>query len=306
VKISINPFRTERWFADDATRLFDLVSLAERKGIDGVNLTEHILMGSGGQEEYPYADPNMRPKLFDEYTPFFETLVQLGAFAGITKRMRLSTGVLLSPLRTATLLAKQIATLDHLSGGRVDIGLGVGWQRFEYDAEGLPWEGRFGRMVEIAKACKALWTHAPASFHGKHVNFDDVYSMPFPVQKGGVPQWFGIGPSERNIERMAETADGWAPLGVTLEVVASTLRKIKARMTELGRDPGSFGLRLYPDPIYIDGHVNLDATLATLPKLLDAGATYIDVLVVTYCSKLEEYEPFLEKFVAAKERYRRD
>lgn len=305
MKISINPFRTERWFNDDPRTLLDLVSLADRKGIDSVDLTEHILMGGDGPDLYPYKDPNMREKLFDARTPFFETLIQLGAFASITKRMRLSVGVLLSPLRTATLLAKQVATLDRLSGGRVDLGVGVGWQRLEYDAEGLPWDRRFGRMTEIAQACKLLWTEAPASFHGEHVNFDGVYSLPFPVQPGGVPQWFGVAPSDRNIERMAQVADGWAPLGVPLENIPSVMRRIKTRMSELGRDPSKFSLRVYPTPVYTDAGPDLDATLATFPQLLDAGATHISILVVTFCSRPEHFEPFLDKYLAAKARYQR-
>jgi probable F420-dependent oxidoreductase len=305
VKISINPFRTERWFDDDPRALLDLVSLADRKGIDAVDLTEHILMGADGPDLYPYKDPNMREQLFNARTPFFETLIQLGAFASITKRMRLSAGVLLSPLRTATLLAKQVATLDRLSGGRVDLGVGVGWQRLEYDAEGLPWDRRFGRMTEIAQACKILWTQAPASFHGEHVNFDGIYSLPFPTQQGGVPQWFGVAPSDRNIERMARVADGWAPLGVPLENIPSIMRRIKTRMSELGRDPSKFSLRVYPTPVYTSAGPDLDATLATFPQLLDAGATHISILVVTFCSRPEHFEPFLDKYLAAKARYQR-
>lgn len=305
MKISINPFRTERWFNEDPRALVELVGVADRKGIDSVDLSEHILMGEDGPEQYPYKDPKMRQKLLDVRTPFFDTLIQLAAFASVTKRIRLSVGVLLSPLRTTTLLAKQLATLDQLSGGRVDIGVGVGWQRHEYDAEGLPWEGRFGRMTEMAKACKILWSQAPASFHGKYVNFDKVYSLPFPVQPGGIPQWFGVAPTDRNIERMAEVADGWAPLAVPLDAVVSGMRKIKARMTELGRDTGKFSLRLYPTPVYTAAGADLDATLATIPQLLDAGATHISMLVVTFCSKPEHFEPFLDKCLAAKERYQR-
>jgi probable F420-dependent oxidoreductase len=303
MKISINPFRTERWFRDDPRSLIELVQLADRMGIDGVDLTEHILMSAQGSYIYPYTDPNMREKLFDERTPFFESLVQLGAFAAATQRIRLGTGVMLSALRTATLLAKQVATLDWFSGGRVDLGVGVGWQRLEYDAENLPWDSRFGRMTEIAQACKVLWTQAPASFHGKHVNFENVYSLPFPAQEGGVPQWFGISPSERNIERMAQVADGWGPLGTPLEVVISTMARIRARMLELGRDPSKFSLRLYPDPVYTGGQPDIDATLANVPKLLEAGATHITVLVLTFCSKPEHYEPFLTKLLAAKAQY---
>src|SRR5690625_4631893 len=144
--------------------------------------------------------------------------------------MTLSTAVLLAPLRTATLLAKQLSTLDHLSGGRVQIGYGTGWAKIDYEAEGLPFDQRHGRMVEIAEACKQIWTTVPASYHGKHVNFDNIYSFPLPVQKGGIPQLFGLGPSDRNVERIARAANGWCPLLVDPDVVQKTVDKIRARM----------------------------------------------------------------------------
>ena len=303
MKIHINPFRTERWFNDDPGSLLDLVSLADQKGIDGIDLTEHVVMAKEELANYPFTDPNMRIELFDERSPFFDTVVQITMFAAVTKRARLGPGVMLTPLRPPTLLAKQIATLDQFSGGRIDLGIGVGWQRFEYEAEGWSWETRFGRMFEIAKACKALWSQAPARFHGKYVNFENAYSMPFPKQEGGVPQWFGVAPTERNIERMAEIADGWGPLGVAPDVVAETVKKIKARMTELGRDPSNFQVRLFPTPVYTDKGPDLDASLDAIPDLLKAGATHICLLVLTYCSGPEDYEPFLDKLIAAKERY---
>jgi probable F420-dependent oxidoreductase len=303
MKIGIVPLKMELWFNGDSRPVLDLISLADRKGIDFINMPEHILMGDHDLDKYPYADPATRPQLFDERTPFFEALVYLGAVASVTKNMRLSTGVMLSPLRTATLLAKQLVTLDHISGGRVEIGIGVGWQRLEYDAEGLAWDGRFGRMVEIAKACKVLWTQAPASFHGKHVNFDGVYQLPFPVQKGGIPQIFGVAPTERNIERMAEVADGWTPFTIPLDEVVRTVPKIKRRMAELGRDPGNFILRTHLSPVFVDGRPDLDAALATMPKYVEAGITDLDILAAMYCSRAEDFEPFVDKCVAAKKRY---
>jgi probable F420-dependent oxidoreductase len=305
MQIGINLFRHDSWYGEDPDSVLELVSLADRKGIDSVELGEHVLMGPNAIAQYPYLDPHRRNPLFDERTPFFDPVVELGAFAAVTKRIRLVTSVMLTPLRTPTVLAKQIATLDWMSHGRVDLGVGVGWQRLEYDAEGWPWDHRFGRLTEIAKACKVLWTEAPASFHGRYVNFDNVYSLPFPVQKGGVPQWFGVAASDRNIERMAEIADGWDPLGTPLDTVVSTTQRIKARMRELGRDPAKFSVRLHPEAAYSEGYPDLDATLASIPELLDAGATHISITVVIFCSKADHYEPFLDKFLAAKARYQR-
>ena len=306
MKISINPFRTEAWFGESPRPVLDLLAQADEKGIDAVSLPEHILMGANDLDKYPYAPASTAGKLFDQFTPFHETVVYLAAIAAVTKRMRLSTGVMLTPLRTATLLAKQLVTLDHISGGRVEIGIGVGWQRLEYDAEGIDWDNRFGRMMEIAQACKALWTQAPASFHGKHVNFDGVYSIPHPIQKDGIPQWFGVAPTERNIERMAQAADGWVPLLTPLDVVVETMAKIKRRMAELGRDPERFALRLNPEPAFdANGKPDLDGAIAQIPRLLDAGATDIDFLVVGYCAGPQDYERFIDKILEGKAKYSR-
>jgi probable F420-dependent oxidoreductase len=299
MKFGIVPHRLDMMFGDDIRPVIDLIRLADQKGIDSVNMAEHVLMGADKLDDYPYADAATRPLIFDERTPFPDPLIYLAGIASVTKTIRLSTNVILSPLHTVTLFAKQLATLDRLSGGRVEIAVGVGWQKLEYDASGIPWEGRFGRMVETAQACKELWTKTPASFHGKHINFDGVYSLPFPVQKT-IPQWFGIGPSDLNVERMATVADGWAPLKVPLDVVTSTTKRIKARMEELGRDSRNFRVRMHLDPVFVDGRGDLDATLAQVGKFRDAGVTDVDIFAGAFCFKPADWEPFIEKYAAAR------
>jgi probable F420-dependent oxidoreductase len=304
MKFGIVPHRLDALYGEDLRPVLELLKLADRRGIDAVNVPAHVLMGDQKLDDYPYADPETRPMIFTERTPFPDPLVFLSAIAAVTQRIRLSTNVLLSPLHTAPHLARQLATLDCLSGGRVEIAVGVGWQKLEYDASGIPWEGRFGRMTEIALACREMWAKAPASFHGKHINFDGVYILPAPVQKGGIPQWFGVAPTDRNIERIASAADGWAPLKVPLDVVAATATRIKARMGELGRDPGKFRMRLHLDPVFIDGKPNLDATLARTPKLIEAGATDVDIFVAAFCHKPEDFEPFIDRYASLRSEYR--
>jgi probable F420-dependent oxidoreductase len=303
VRIILNPFMLEAFYGGDPRPVLKLLALADSKGVDGVVLPEHILMSPDDLDDYPYAGQSAKGRMFDETTPFFEATTYLGAVAAVTERMTLSTAIMISPLRTASVLAKQLTTLDHLSGGRIQIGVGVGWLKIDYEAEGLPFGRRFGRLVEIAEACRAIWTTVPASYHGEHVNFDDVYSFPLPVQKDGIPQWFGLGASERNIERMARAADGWAPLQVPWDVVGETLITIKKRMVELGRDPSKFGLRLQVIPVVEDGVVDLDATLATIPTLLAAGATDIEIAALNYCASPADFEPFIDKCLAARDLY---
>jgi probable F420-dependent oxidoreductase len=302
MQFSINPFLMENWFGGDILPVLELMTVADAKGIDAVDLPEHVVMGTRDLNDYPYApSPEARAAMFTERTDFPEPIVLLTQIGAVTKRMKLSTGILMACLRPAALLAKQIATLDVLSRGRVELSFGVGWQKIEYDAEGIPWEGRFGRLFETAQACKLLWTQAPATFAGKHIAFEDIYCLPFPVQPGGPPIMFGIGPSDLNIERMAQWGDGWTPLGIPLDLVAATLIKIKSRMTEIGRDPSKFRLRLNPDPVITDGKLDVDATLAGIPKLAAIGCTDVDAFIPAFCSGPEQFESFIDKYLCFKQ-----
>jgi probable F420-dependent oxidoreductase len=298
MQLSINPFLMEAWFGGDILPVLELLSIADKKGIDAVDLPEHVVMGTRDLDDYPYApSPEARAAMFNERTDFPEPIVLLTHIGAVTKRMKLSTGILMAGLRPAALLAKQIATLDVLTRGRVELSFGVGWQKIEYDAAGIPWEGRFGRLFETAQACKLLWMQAPATFAGKHISFEDIYCLPFPVQPGGPPIMFGVGPSDLNIERLALWADGWTPLGIPLDVVEVTMVRIKARMKEIGRDPTQFRLRLNPAPVFRDGALDPDATLAGIPKLAEIGCTDVDIFVPAFCKGPDEYEGLLDKYL---------
>src|SRR5262245_6410502 len=132
----------QKFFNGDIRKLIDSVELADAIGVDQVSLTDHVVMGEN-LDRYPYGT-FASPLDF----PWYEPLSMLSAIASRTQRIRLSTGVLISPLRPAVLLAKQLATLDVLSEGRVDIGIGTGWQEEEYIASGVPFDKRYTRMVE--------------------------------------------------------------------------------------------------------------------------------------------------------------
>ena len=176
--------------------------------------------------------------------PWPEPLVVLAAIAGVTTRVRLSTGILIAPLRPAVLLAKTAATLDVLSGGRLDLGVGSGWQREEFWASGIEWADREQRLDDTVAACRVLWRDAPASFTSPTVSFADIWCRPAPLQPGGIPVWFGGGATERTARRIATSGDGWLPMaGMPVDEVASGIALVAEECARAGRDPAEVGVR---------------------------------------------------------------
>src|SRR6478672_10743498 len=144
--------------ADEWHRFVDLARAVEDAGIDRIVVVDHVVMGPH-TEKYAWGK---FPVPSD--APWLEPLTMLSAIAAVTARVRLATGILIAPLRPAALLAKQVATLDQVSGGRVDLGVGAGWQREEYEAEGLAFEQRGRLLTDTLAALKTLWRDTPADF----------------------------------------------------------------------------------------------------------------------------------------------
>jgi probable F420-dependent oxidoreductase len=294
-KIAIGIYGLQRWFDGDFAPVVDIVQRADEKGIDQVSITDHVVMGEH-LENYPYGQ--FRDGLD---CPWYEPITVLAAIAGRTSRIRLSTGVLISPLRPAVLLAKQLATLDVMSRGRVDIGLGLGWQKEEYDAAGVPWEGRYARMEEQVRVCKALWTTAPAAFHGKTVDFDKIHAFPRPVQPEGVPIWFGLAPTEKNFARIAELGDGWIPMENEAEKLAPMVDALRAAFVARGRDPARIDVRVVAPYVFrADYTCDLDATLAKIPALMAAGATVVEFHPLYLCAGPHDLDRFLDAILTLK------
>jgi probable F420-dependent oxidoreductase len=292
VKMAIGLWGMPEWTRGDLPAIIEMARLAERAGIDSINAGDHLAMSPDGLDKYPYG--KFRSTV-DE--PFYEPLTMLAALAATTTRIRLGTTIVLAPLRPALFLAKQVATLDVISGGRIDLGVGAGWQKEEFDAVGAPWEGRFGYLDEQIKACRILWREAPASFHGKWINFDRLHSRPFPLQPGGVPIWLGVPPTDRNLRRVAELGDGWLPMEPDPAVLAAQIRDLRARLAALGRDPASVKILGRPWPEEPD----LDATLAQVPAFVEAGADTIVFSPFRFCREGVDYATVVERIGAAKE-----
>jgi probable F420-dependent oxidoreductase len=274
IRTSVGLYGLENLLGGDFRRVTEVVKNADALGIDQVVMTDHVVMGTR-TDRYPYGPFPSPP----EY-PWFEPIVAMSAFAAVTQRIRLSMSVLIAPLRPAVLLAKQAATLDLLSNGRLDLGVGTGWQREEYDASGIPFEGRGVRLAEQMRACRDLWTNAPGTYQGETVDVRGLYSKPFPVQKGGPPLWFGIAPTEVNCKRIAELGTGWIPISQDPASIGEGVRALRAAFTRAGRDPRELQVRAHiPPRPNAAGQLDLEATLAAgLEPALAAGATVIEIL----------------------------
>ncbi len=291
IRTSVGLYGLENLLGGDFRRVTEIVKRADVLGIDQIVMTDHVIMGTR-TDRYPYGPFPSPP----EY-PWFEPIVAMSAFAAVTKRIRLSMSVLIAPLRPAVLLAKQAATLDLLSNGRLDLGVGTGWQREEYEASGIPFAGRGARLVEQMRACRDLWTHAPGTYQGETVDVRGLYSKPFPVQKGGPPLWFGIAPTELNCQRIAELGVGWIPISQDPAAIGEGVRALRAAFTRAGRDANELQVRAHVPPRPNSaGQLDLEATLAAgLEPALDAGANVIEILPFLFARSEREIDAVLER-----------
>ena len=258
--------------ADEWHRFVDLARAADDAGVDRIVVVDHVVMGPH-TENYAWGTFPVPPE-----APWFEPLIVLAAVASATTRVRLATGILIAPLRPAVLLAKQAATLDVLSRGRLDLGVGTGWQREEYDAEGIDFARRGQLLSDTLAACRVLWRDTPAALDTPTVKFRDIYCEPKPRQPGGVPLWIG-GSLRPNLDRIVKWGDAWIPImGATLEVIADGARQIKDAWSAVGRDPAALQVQA---PLRIerggDERPDLARSIAGVPDLVAAGATDVHV-----------------------------
>ena len=198
------------------------------------------------------------------------------AVAATTTRIRLGTAVLLAALRRPAVLAKQLATMDVLSGGRVDLGVGVGWQREEYEAVGLPFEGR-GRLLDhTLEVCQLLWTQQRADYNSPELSFDGIHQMPKPLQSGGIPVWTSGTVNARVARRLSRFGTRWIPWGPAIADLKQSVPAMKQAIADVGGDPGD--LQVQGTAVLVknaDGDIDIHASVAPVPRQVAAGATDI-------------------------------
>lgn len=214
----------------DPANAVELLQAGEEAGFESAWTVEHTVIPAGYESTYPYS-PSGRMSPRDDF-PIPDPLIWLSYVAAATARIRLATGILILPQHNPVITAKQVATLDCLSGGRMLLGIGVGWLKEEFDTIGAPFAGRGERTDEYIAAMRALWSMEIPSYHGRYVNFDQTYCLPQPP-KGSVPIIIG-GHSKAAARRAGKLGDGFFPARGTPEDLIELARQ---SAQENGRDP---------------------------------------------------------------------
>lgn len=210
-----------------------VVQAAEAGGFTTAWTVEHVVVPSGYQSEYPYDASGKMAGGAEEFD-LPDPLIWLTWAAAHTTTLRLGTGILIATQRNPVITAKEVATLDVLSGGRIDLGVGVGWLREEFDALGVPFAGRGARLDEYIDVMRALWTQRKASHHGPLVSFDDCISMPQPVN-GTVPIVIG-GHTDAAARRAGTRGDAFFPGSASADEIARLATIMRDAATQAGRD----------------------------------------------------------------------
>jgi probable F420-dependent oxidoreductase len=276
-------------------RFIDLAGAADAAGVDRIVVVDHVVMGPN-TDAYNWGKFPTPPD-----APWLEPMTVLAAVAAVTTRVRLATGILIAPLRPAVLLAKQAATLDVLSQGRLDLGVGTGWQREEYEAEGLDFGARGRLLTDTIAVCKALWRDTPAAIETPSLSFTDVYCDPKPRQPDGVPLWIAGTLNARNLDRLVRFGDAWIPImGETVEGIAAGAKRARDAWTEAGRDADRLQVQA---PVRIargDGNrPDIARSMESVPELVAAGATDVHVSLQAYCREPDAAPAALDAIVTA-------
>ena len=228
----------------DWDRVFELARAADEAGVDRVVVSDHVVFGENldayAQPESGGVEGGRQPTGPDGH--WLEPLTVLTAVAAQTTRVRLGTYILLAALRRPVVLAKQLATLDVLSRGRVDLGVGIGWQREEYEAAGLDFGAR-GRLLDHSlEVCQTLWRDQRATFASPDLSFEGIHAMPKPVQQGGVPIWVSGRCNDRVARRLARFGRGWIPWGDDAADLVVSVPRIRAAVDAAGGDGGALAV----------------------------------------------------------------
>jgi probable F420-dependent oxidoreductase len=272
------------YFATDYSMpLVEVARALEERGYESLFVPEHTHIPASRRTPWPGG-----AELPREYSHTLDPFVGLAAAAAATRNLRLGTGICLLTERDPIVTAKAVATLDLISNGRFEFGIGAGWNVEEMANHGTAFETRFRVMVDRAKAMQAIWTQDEAAYHGEFTSFEPIWSWPKPVQKPHPPILLG-GETKHTLRRVMEFCDGWFPRGRAFSDPEAEMRRLRAAAEEAGRDIKTVSTTLFgtkPEERYVAQckAAGVDRALFALPP---AGRD--KVLPV-----IDEYTAFLE------------
>ena len=232
--MQLSAFFPTRTIGGDPSRIRDWAQAAEDLGYTDIEVPDHVFGATARGDWKP---------IYTEKDAFHETFTTMAFLAAVTKKVRLASGVLILPQRQTGLVAKQAAEVDVLSGGRLRLGIGVGWNHVEYESLGATWNTRGAMQAEQIEVMRRLWTQDLVTFKGRFHSLESVNILPAPVQRP-IPIWFG-GSSDAVIKRAARLGDGWMPIMTPDETGAAKLAMLRSHLKEFGRDPANFGLEAW-------------------------------------------------------------
>jgi probable F420-dependent oxidoreductase len=245
-------------FATDYTiRIDELAREAEQRGFESLFIPEHTHIPASRRSPWPGG-----PELPREYWHTLDPFVALGYAAAVTSTIRLGTGICLLTERDPIVNAKEVASLDLLSGGRFELAIGAGWNAEEMENHGTAFATRFRVMSERARAMKAIWSEEEPEFHGEFVDFGPIWSYPKPVQTPNPPILVG-GETDYTLRRVVEWADGWFPRGRGGFDPAEGMARLKAIADEAGRPMDTINVSLF----------GMEPNRAALDRAAEAGVT---------------------------------
>ncbi len=272
-----------------ADGVVELATTAEAVGFESIWTVEHVIWPESYSSAYPYSPNGKMPG--DSSAPLPDPLIWLSFAAAHTSTIRLATGILIVPERNPVVLAKTVASLDVLSGGRLDLGIGVGWLQEEFEALGIPFEDRGPRTDDYVAAMQALWASDDATYDGEFAKFQNVTSNPKPVA-GGVPIVVG-GHSKAAARRAGRLGDGFFPGKGSVAELRELIDVVRQTAADAGRDPEAIEMTAGHPGLFGDDPVGAAEELASI----GVSRSIIPAFLMLKGSTAEKAEGLAEKII---------
>jgi probable F420-dependent oxidoreductase len=263
-------------FATDyAIRIDDLARAVEERGFESLWVPEHTHIPASRRTPFPGGGELPR-----EYSHTLDSFVALAAAAAVTKKIRIGTGICLVIEHDPIVLAKEVASVDLLSNGRFELGIGGGWNAEEMENHGTEYKNRFKVLRERVLAMKEIWTKEAAQFHGEFVRFDPIWSWPKPAQKPHPPVLLG-GESIHTLKRVVDFCEGWFPRARNEAALLSGMDQLKQLAKQAGRDMKTISVSVFgtkPDAATLDKYASAGITRAIFRLPSETRETILPLL----------------------------